>query len=120
MKRSLAIVLILMLGAFMLIGCGSSVAGKYTLSSMEYEGEDITELFSMMGININDVYIELTNEGRFVMDMTAMYEGRTTGTYTVSGSTITLTSGGEDVRAVLQGNNLIIDEDGGIAVFRKN
>jgi len=118
MKKTLAIILVILFGIALLTGC-NSLSGRYTLISMDLDGEDITELFSILGIDINDIYLEFTSDGKFVMDMSAIYSGRTEGTYTVSGNTLTLTSNGDDVIAIIQGSKIIIDDDDSQAIFEK-
>jgi len=118
MKKILPIILILLLGVALLTGC-NSLSGRYILISMELDGEEAIELFSVLGIDLNDIYIEFTSDGKFVMDMTVIYAGRTEGTYAVRGNIVTLTSNGDDVTAIIDGNRVIIDEADNKAVFEK-
>jgi len=118
MKKTLAIILVLLFSVALLTGCGG-LTGRYTLVSMGLDGDDITEMFTFLGIDINDIYLEFTSDGKFVMDMTAIYSGRMEGTYTVSGNKVTLTSNGEDVIGIIHGNRITIDEDENKAVFEK-
>jgi len=129
MKRTLAIILVLLFSISMLAGCsnggsgdGDKVAtltGKYTIVSWEVDGQDWLEFFEMMSemadegdeFNRDDIYIDFQSGGKFTMAMIDEGEETTEGTFTVGGNTVTLTVDGEDLKGTIDGKKIIIEEE---------
>ena len=116
MKKILAIALVYIFAISLLAGCGGSpsetnmaLAGKYTLTSMEMDGEDATPFFSELGMNTDDTYIEFLSGGKFNMKFVGE---EAEGTFKVNGNTVTLTSEDEDLDIIIEGNRLIMGQEG--------
>jgi hypothetical protein len=128
MKKNLNILvaLILTLSLALIAGCSSggtsssALSGKYTIVSMEQDGEEMLEMFRMIGVNPDGIYIEFSGENKFSMMMTFMGEEEaTTGTYEVNGKNIILSADGDDIPGTIDGNKITMEQDGTKMIFEK-
>jgi len=112
MKRILAIVLVLMMGVtvFPVYGQSNALTGKYSIVALEIDGMDMMALFTMMGMDMGFMYIELLDGNRFRMAMDE--DEATEGIFSLSGKNLTLTAEGENLAAVFEGNRIIIEQEG--------
>ena len=101
-------------------GGGSGAAGSYKMTKMNAAGVEmnIEDLAAMAGVDMT-VTLELKSDGNFTLDMSALGTGSVSGTWTSSGSTVTLTSDGEDVNATISGKTLVMEQDGQSLTFEK-
>ncbi|MDR0490885.1 MAG: hypothetical protein LBH28_06545 [Oscillospiraceae bacterium] len=111
MKRSVALLLALVLCITILAACGgdgTNLTGKYALTSMELEGTDMTGPLREAGMSTDGMYIEFLSGGKFRMSL--MGNGAE-GTYTLDGSKITLTAeGGSMPLATISGNKITMED----------
>ena len=130
MKKAVAVLMTVLVIAGALIGCGGGAAGTYKFKSMSASGVSYTretfqaflDLAAGMGgekLNVDDVMkFELTNDGKFTMDIYG--EDEAEGTYTLSGDKITLTGpDGSSIDGTLKGNELTLTMEGETIVFEK-
>lgn len=101
-------------------GGGNGPAGSYKMTKMNAAGVEmnIDDLAAMAGVDMT-VTLELKDDGNFSLDMSALGTGSVSGTWTSSGSTVTLTSDGEDVNATISGKTLVMEQDGQSLTFEK-
>ena len=101
-------------------GGGGGAAGSYKMTKMNAAGVEmnIDDLAAMAGVDMT-VTLELKDDGNFSLDMSALGTGSVSGTWTSSGSTVTLTSDGEDVNATISGKTLVMEQDGQSLTFEK-
>ena len=101
-------------------GGGGGPAGSYKMTKMNAAGVEmnIEDLAAMAGVDMT-VTLELKSDGNFTLDMSALGTGSVSGTWTSSGSTVTLTSDGEDVNATISGKTLVMEQDGQSLTFEK-
>lgn len=130
MKKCLSVLLILILCASVLVGCGeggggagsTGLSGKYIITSMDENGvvTDLAEMESMfeqMGMKLEDaMYLEFKSDGKF--DMTIFGE-TVSGTYTSEGNTATLAVDGESINATINAGEISLEQDGTKMVFKK-
>ena len=117
MKRTLALILVVLLSVSMLAGCGGGdkgPTGKYVLTVWEIDGQDFIALMKSLGGDAFDpstIYIEFQNDGKFTMEMD---EDDASGTFKVDGKNLTLTMDGETLTGTVDGNKVTIEttEDG--------
>ena len=85
-------------------------AGKYQLTIMEIDGADVKGAFKELGMDVDDMRIEIQSGGKF--SMTHMGDTKS-GVYKLAGKNITLSPAGEDeIKAVVEDNKIIIEEKG--------
>ena len=101
-------------------GGGSGAAGSYKMTKMNAAGVEmnIDDLAALAGVDMT-VTLELKADGNFTLDMSALGTGSVSGTWTASGNTVTLSSEGEDIAATLNGNTLVMEQDGQSLTFEK-
>ena len=101
-------------------GGGGGPAGSYKMTKMNAAGVEmnIEDLAAMAGVDMT-VTLELKADGNFTLDMSALGTGSVSGTWTSSGNTVTLSSEGEDIAATLNGNTLVMEQDGQSLTFEK-
>ena len=113
MKKTNVLLLVLVCGISMQAFCQSVntvPTGKYQLTIMEMDDTDITDFFRELGMNVDDMCIEIQSGGKF--SMTHMDDTKS-GTYKLSGKNITLSPAGEDeIKAVIEGSKITIEEKG--------
>lgn len=116
----LALAMIVSLAACGGGGSGSGPAGSYKMTKMNAAGVEmnIDELASMAGVDMT-VTLELKDDGNFSLDMSALGTGSLSGTWTSSGSTVTLTADGQDMSCTLNGSTLVMEQDGQSLTFEK-
>ena len=106
-------------------GGGNSVAGTYTMSSMEISGitMDLEDFASAAGVDADDVNItlELNADGSFVLDMEALDGGVVEGTWEGDTDSVDLTSEGETINCDVDGGVITMAEpsSGMSLVFEK-
>ena len=106
-------------------GGGNSVAGTYTMSSMEISGitMDLEDFASAAGVDADDVNItlELNTDGSFVLDMEALDGGVVEGTWEGDTDSVDLTSEGETINCDVDGGVITMAEpsSGMSLVFEK-
>lgn len=95
-------------------GGGSSLAGTYTLTSVEMMGVEmnIEDVAALSGLDSSDfsVTIELKDDGSMVMNGEDMGIGTEEGTWKENGDSVDLTSGGETMSAEVSGNSITLEE----------
>ena len=118
MKKTIALVLALILCATMLAACGGGgPSGKYKLSSMTEGGVTFNaSQMAELGLDADSMYIEFQSGSNFKL---AMLGETQSGTFAVDGKTIKLTADGETINATLDGNKITIEESGTKMVFAK-
>ena len=121
MKKTIALLLGLILSVSLLAGCGgggsAAPTGKYFMTAMELEGEDIFALYTEMGLSADNLYIELLSGGKCKI---SMMDETGEGTFKVDGKTITISADGEEAFAgAIEGNKITLEEDGNKMVFEK-
>ncbi len=101
-------------------GGGGGAAGSYKMTKMNAAGVEmnIDDLAAMAGVDMT-VTLELKDDGNFSLDMSALGTGSVSGTWTSSGSTVTLTAEGEDISCSLNGGTLVMEQDGQSLTFEK-
>ena len=128
MKRTLAVVVVIMFALALLAGCGSggksgspALTGKYMLVSMlDSEGNDWLEFLKTMStiadegddFDLDSMYIDFISSDKFVMVMDE--DDSNEGIYTVDGNNITLSVDGDEISGTIDGNKITIvaEEDG--------
>lgn len=126
MKKVASIALIAVL-ALALVACGGggagdNVAGTYKMTSMSMGGTtiDVKQIAQLAGMSDDIFRLELNEDSSFVL---TIYDGTgdTTmeGTWKASGSTLTLTMEGSDLKCKLEGKKITISEEGMEMVFEK-
>ena len=119
MKRTLALLLFLIVSISLFAGCGGSgndpaLTGKYTLVAYEQDGEEIlTEMVDMLkefGIAEDnfEMYLEFQSGGKFKL---VSFDEEQKGTFKVNGTTVILSTDGEDLKGKMEGNTIIIEEN---------
>ncbi len=114
----LALALMLSLAA---CGGGGGVAGTYKLTEMNIEGVnmDLTKLASTFGMEVN-ITLDLKADGSFILDGNGLSGlDNISGTWTSSGSTLSLDADGETITGTLNGGAIVLEEDGQSMTFRK-
>lgn len=123
-----AICLVLALTCFLcLVACGGgsdSVAGTYKFKTLEMQGLSLNmdDLIKQSGMDPSSVKMELVldKDGSFELNVDALGEGTNQkGTYKVSGSNLTMTVDGSDLKASLKNGVITIEEDGLKMTFAK-
>lgn len=117
MKKTLSLVLVVILVAACFAGCGKdSVAGKYNLVSMTVSGETlkISDLEALSGRKM-EAYMELKADGTAVMVM----EGERTEMAYADGKIWPTEFPDEKASFTVSGKTLTITEDGVVMVFEK-
>lgn len=120
-KRALTLLLALaMIVSLAACGGGNGPAGSYKMTKMNAAGVEmnIDDLAAMAGVDMT-VTLELKDDGNFSLDMSALGTGSVSGTWTSSGSTVTLTAEGEDISCSLNGGTLVMEQDGQSLTFEK-
>jgi len=142
MKKSIAILLVLILSVSVFASCGgSSLSGKYFVT--EVEGDDgklikvedyvneVKAMYEEYGMEFDESeiysvfegnYIEFFKDGKF--KIVAIDEDDVDGTYKVDGKTITLINPDEDdgeieIKGKIDGKKIIFEEEYFKAVFEK-
>ncbi len=116
--KILALLLVVVM-AMAIVACGSKgreAAGKYTLTKMEEDGEDYTAMLGLLGMDAKDLYIELKDDGTFVM---SIMDKTQEGTGEPSSNGVMLTAEGESHEVPLNGNVLRIEEGTSVMEFTK-
>ena len=134
-KRFAAIVLLVLLTAVLLAGCGGGAAGKYVIKSMngktmedlfreeaeaseeEMTVEDFLKFFEIESLE-EYLTLELKEDGTAV-SKAAMDDEADTGTWKQEGNKITITIDNEPVEFTLNGRELSATMDGVKYVFVK-
>lgn len=123
MKKTIIMLLMLVIGISMLVGCGGSttptLSGKYYFVSMTADGETVTvEDMTAFGVNPDDLYLEFQAGGNFRIVLSGISVTQT-GTFTVDGKTVTLTVEGDSLIGTIDGNRVTLENDGETMVFEK-
>ena len=130
MKKTIALLLVLILCVSILASCGSGVSGKYLLTEMtSTDGEtvkwadqvkEMKDMYAGLGMDFNEedfvFYIEFLKDGKCKM---VAYGVNEEGTFKVEGKNITITISGESNTVVMNGNKITIEEDGAKLIFEK-
>ena len=121
-KKIIAVALIVLMSLTVLVACGAGgVAGDYKLKSMMgMDMEQLKSLYTSYGMDASEV------EDLVTMTLNPDGSGKIVSsgneqalTWKLSGSTLTLTSDGEDLACTLNGNEITITVDGVEAVMVK-
>ena len=114
MKKSIALVLMLLLFSTLLVSCGgsTSMGGRWELTEMIVDGQDYLALMKELAPDTDisaEMYFVFTDDGKMT---TAMGE-EVDGTYNVSGSKLSMSAEGESesLEATLKGNTFVIESD---------
>ena len=134
MKRFIAIAMVVLITGIMLASCGGSSAsaeGKYVVKTMNGKtieeaikdevGDssiDVSSILSMFGISSLEEYVTIELKSDKTATITLMGEDED-GTWTQSGSKVTVTVDGDDQEFTLSGNELSAELDGASFVFVK-
>lgn len=110
MKRIVVILLALLLGTTMLTGlagCGgnSAPSGRYTLVSLEMDGYDVVEVYTALGMDTSDMYLEFTGDKNYKL---VMLDETQTGVYELNGNRITV----GEITGTIEGNKITFEETG--------
>ena len=118
MKKTIALVLVLLLGVSLF--AQNVQTGKYTMTSMLVDGVELLDLFRGMGMDIDGSYIELLSGGKFRMVMFGD-ENEAQGLFKVSGDTIIFYADDDedDLTGKIQGSKITIEEEESKMVFEK-
>ena len=124
MKRKLAISILPFILCvsllFVFTACGNKITmeGTWGLTAMEINGEDylatMAELATSMGEEFDPASImnyEFLKDGTMKMTSYGDEEAET-GTYTLNGKELTISSDGESIKGIVEGNTLVIEEIG--------
>ena len=95
--------------------------GYYTIATLIEDGEDVLAYYNSLGISAEDIFIEFLSGGNCRMAFMPDSEDEISqGTFTLSGSTITITIEGDDVTGTFENNKVHMNIDGTEMVFEKN
>ena len=119
MKRTLALLLVFIVSISLFAGCGgdgnnSALTGKYTLVAYEQDGEEILtemmDMFKELGMVADDfeMYLEFQSGGKFKLVMSDEEEK---GTFKVNGTAVTLRAGSDDLKGIIEGDTIVIEEN---------
>lgn len=126
MKKKLAVVLACaMLCMLVVVGCGggSELSGKYSISGAQAAGQEFSgdQMDTILGlIGIDDMSFTFSGEDKVVME--ASVNGQTTsgeGTFTLDGTNLTLTFGGQEMAATYEDGKISIEQSGATLIFSK-
>ena len=122
MKKTLMVLLVLVLALAMLAGCGgkdkgsdsgsstpAAPEGKYALTSIKMDGADATPFLAMAGITAENMYLDFSNNGNVKLSFMGM-EGE--GTFKVDGTKLTITVEGSDMDFVFDNNKITLAQNG--------
>jgi len=121
MKKFIVLLLVIILGISLLAGCGGSsgdnaaLLGKYVLTSLEMDGDEMMSFLEMAGVNPSDMYIELLSGGKYTTCMLDFESDAevTGGTFTVTGNIIRLDDAdGTYQELKIEGGKLIAEGEG--------
>jgi len=99
----------------------SGPEGFYTIVSLIVDGEDILGMYIDMGMDPNDFFVELRRDGVARMGIFAQDESEIdVGTFTISGSTLTLYFDDGEIDVTIEGNRISFGIDGTGMIFEKN
>ena len=123
MKKLLVVLLVFVLGASIMVGCGGkTLEGRYKIVSYVTEGQDLIKLLNDAGINTDGIYLEFTKDGKFTMglEIKGYTSDSISGSYVLSGKTLVFTTkdGGLD-KATIEGDKITLKFDGDVMVFQK-
>ena len=123
MKRTIKLVLVLVLAISLLASCGGgggndgggggsdvSLSGKYVLAGMEIDGVDFFAQFMEAGVAPEDIYIlEFLSGGKCKM---IMYDEEDEGTYAVSGKSVSITIDDDSIVGTIEGDRITLSQEG--------
>ena len=113
MKKTNVLLLVLICGISIQAFCqgvNTVPTGKYQLTIMEIDGTDVKEFFRELGMDVDDMCIEIQNGGKFMMSYMGDIKN---GAYKLAGKNITMSPTGEnEMKATIEGNKIIIEEKG--------
>ena len=115
MKKAIALLLVMLIGIGIIAGCGSSSAklsGKYHLV-LDQETKASIEEFSGGEV---EWYIEFLSGDKCKLVIMGDSED---GTYKITDKSVEITVDGDSITAKIDGNKVIIDEDGEEMVYQK-
>ena len=121
MKKTIALLMTLMLGVLVLAGCGNGASNEAALSGKYYvisvtEGEATVSEETLKAMGFDQMYFEFMEDGTFKGDIM----GETgEGTFKVDGKNATLTVNGEDAKGTIDGNKFTLEIDDTKMVFEK-
>ena len=130
MKRTIAVILVLMLGITIFAGCGGTkLSGKYNMVSMTSEGEEIViseyieqmkALYEEMEMDFDENemqgYIEFIDGEKCKV---AVFGETGEGTYKLDGKNIEVTLDGETMKGTVDGNKITLGDDEATMTFEK-
>jgi len=115
MRRTIGLLLVFMLCVTLLAGCGGGggdnggLSGKYVLTSMEMDGEDLSAIYAEMGMSMESMYLEFKGGGKCTI---AIMDEAGEGTFKVDGKTVTVSADGEELfKGTIEGNKIIVEEE---------
>ncbi len=116
MKKSIIVLLAIVLCLSVLAGCGGSgLSGKYNLKTIEGGGMSM-DAEGLAALGMGEMYIEFLSDGNCNLSVI----GETTaGTYKVNGNSVDITVEGETQTASVSGNTITLEIEGSKAVFEK-
>ena len=120
MKRTMAMVLALLVCVFMFAGCGggsTALEGKYTLAAWEINGEDFLGMMKVLGgddFDVSTLYLEFKSDGKYTLAM----EDGAEGTFEVNGNVLTLTTDGESITGTVNGNKVTLESGEGDKIMK--
>lgn len=117
MKKILALVIAAVMIAAVFAGCGSSapdMTGKWTIKSATIGGETMSgdEMLNYYG----DLTYTFSDDGTVTLTTLGL---DLDGTYSLNGSKLTLSIGGQDGVATVDGNQFTLEEGDASIVFEK-
>ena len=130
MKRTIAVILILMMGLTILAGCGGAkLSGKYELISITEDGEtelwvdwvkemkEYTDEDTTVDESVYEAYIEFIDGEKCKMVMAG---DATEGTYKVDGKNVEINIDDETAKGTIDGKKITIEiYEGSVMLFEK-
>ena len=109
MKRTVTLLLVLVIGVAMLMSCGGGkgLTGKYKLVSLVLDGEELFTMFKEAGTDMDSMYIEFLSAKDYKISVVDEYGD---GTYKLNGNKLTLTnSDGEKMDGTADANKVVLE-----------
>jgi len=111
----------------MFAGCGGDsvnyeeYAGRYIVTSVVEDEEEYIDYLPMMGIEAEEIFIELKANGNFIFDISAMAEDEDPieGTFKIDGESLIMTVDGVSETTNIVDNRITYEDEGMLMVFER-
>lgn len=122
MKKSISIVLVFVMSAMLLVGCGGSsgAAGTYKMTKAEMNGQemDMDTLSETLGGQTMEATITLKDDGNAEMAVNVLgQEQSANGTWKEDGDKIVITANGEEQSMEYKDGKLYVDSGNGVKLI---